>query len=1239
MGGAAREGGAPRAGGERRRYETAAGARSGSRSNQLPGWRTPRVAGATLVALDSRRGNSSIIAQQHVSAARLVVGVGARSPDAVAGHGCSPPVAGRRPTQLEGHRDVEEGAGGRPEPGRRQLAMAFTRARSPCAALALLVWCASLLPLAPVARASGFFELQVLGIENPGGLLLDGGCCGSRCPGRCNTYFRLCLKEYQAQVDLSGACTFGNLTSPLIGGSSFSLQTHPDRQLLLRLPFHFRWTRSFTLILEALHHNNYTEPYVDRPIERLAYSGLVLPSEEWHTLRHPGRAAQLSYRIRVTCAANYYGPSCWTLCKPRDDRFGHYRCSRDGSKLCRPGWSGATCETPVCRRGCHPVHGYCERPGECVCRPGWKSELCDHCAPYPGCRHGYCNNTPWQCICDLNWGGILCDQDLNYCGTHEPCMNGGTCEHTAGPQHYLCRCRPGFSGTNCELGRGPQGCLPAACLNGGSCVQRNGTWACACSPGWTGSRCQELSGCLARPCQNGGDCVASPQPPGFRCICPVGYGGARCERDEDPCHPNPCAHGASCFSLGSHDYYCHCTDRYQGKNCTQDRPCGGPGGQPCSPPASLQGCAAVEEHGGGASVCGPHGRCVATGSAAAAAATSSCVCDAGYTGRYCHENINDCAHQPCVNGGTCVDAVNSYKCICPEGWEGPHCSKNRDECQPNPCHNGGRCTDLIADFLCECQGTWKGKTCNLRDSHCDSDTCLNGGTCEDIGDTFICHCPENYHGHTCQIAKVNGCESNPCQNGATCVNSGRGFSCMCREGFEGPLCQQNVDDCASSPCHNGGRCIDGVNWFRCECARGFAGPDCRINVDECASNPCAPGSVCVDAIGDFECRCPPGRTGKRCNVVLVTPATYQPCEWKGIMYPEGSRWQEDCSLCSCHSGAVTCIPSVCPESGCDPSGPAEQCPPGEACLSGPPAESCFVRPCAQGGQPIGHCGLLLPGLANQSSSCLPNAAEPSNACAKITLLFDRRAMAPGITVESVCSNIRRLSIRRSIIILCAQKLTDADSIEVTVFTPGRPSASTYAAVSETARSLADVISRKLTNHTALSSVIEVKVETSFVGLDQKNTGRSYLLAATVTLVGVALLGLLAALTVWFLRSHPTLCRCPLRTPVTGVIPTISAKLEADTPEPDKSNNQNEENMRRYQNPLRAATNVDAAEATRDTRSAELFKPPSLAASKNTNRLCDASVKQCQKDNPLSAPCPAKVFPVSDADVDTVVVLV
>lgn len=51
-----------------------------------------------------------------------------------------------------------------------------------------------------------------------------------------------------------------------------------------------------------------------------------------------------------------------------------------------------------------------------------------------GCLHGYCVS-PFQCICKQNWGGILCDQDLNYCGTHEPCLNDGRCENIA-PDNY-----------------------------------------------------------------------------------------------------------------------------------------------------------------------------------------------------------------------------------------------------------------------------------------------------------------------------------------------------------------------------------------------------------------------------------------------------------------------------------------------------------------------------------------------------------------------------------------------------------------------------------------------------------------------------------------------------------------------------------------------------------------------------------------------------------------------------------
>lgn len=41
--------------------------------------------------------------------------------------------------------------------------------------------------------------------------------------------------------------------------------------------------------------------------------------------------------------------------------------------------------------------------------------------------------------------------DLNYCGTHQPCKNGGTCINTE-PNEYQCVCQDGFRGRDCSIG-------------------------------------------------------------------------------------------------------------------------------------------------------------------------------------------------------------------------------------------------------------------------------------------------------------------------------------------------------------------------------------------------------------------------------------------------------------------------------------------------------------------------------------------------------------------------------------------------------------------------------------------------------------------------------------------------------------------------------------------------------------------------------------------------------------------
>ena len=47
---------------------------------------------------------------------------------------------------------------------------------------------------------------------------------------------------------------------------------------------------------------------------------------------------RLEYEYRMMCSAHYYGKDCDTLCRPRDDQFGHYICDKEGNKMCLDGW-------------------------------------------------------------------------------------------------------------------------------------------------------------------------------------------------------------------------------------------------------------------------------------------------------------------------------------------------------------------------------------------------------------------------------------------------------------------------------------------------------------------------------------------------------------------------------------------------------------------------------------------------------------------------------------------------------------------------------------------------------------------------------------------------------------------------------------------------------------------------------------------------------------------------------------
>lgn len=60
----------------------------------------------------------------------------------------------------------------------------------------------------------------------------------------------------------------------------------------------------------------------------------------------------------------------------------------------------------------------------------------------------------------------------------------------------------------------------------------------------------------------------------------------------------------------------------------------------------------------------------------------------------------DVAHL-CRNSGQCLDAGNTHYCRCQAGYTGSYCQEQVDECSPNPCQNGATCTDYLGGYSCE----------------------------------------------------------------------------------------------------------------------------------------------------------------------------------------------------------------------------------------------------------------------------------------------------------------------------------------------------------------------------------------------------------------------------------------------------------------------------------------------------------------------------------------------------------
>ncbi|XP_005007182.1 growth arrest-specific protein 6 isoform X2 [Cavia porcellus] len=167
----------------------------------------------------------------------------------------------------------------------------------------------------------------------------------------------------------------------------------------------------------------------------------------------------------------------------------------------------------------------------------------------------------------------------------------------------------------------------------------------------------------------------------------------------------------------------------------------------------------------------------------------------------CVQNLPDqCTPNPCDKQGTqvCQDLMGNFFCMCRAGWGGRRCDRDVDECSQQNGGCGQVCLNTPGGFYCACHSGYTlsqddGRICQDIDECADKEAC-GDARCQNLPGSYTCLCDEGFEYSTQDKAcrDVDECAQGRCEQ--TCSNTLGSYTCHCN-GRGGLKLSPDMDTC------------------------------------------------------------------------------------------------------------------------------------------------------------------------------------------------------------------------------------------------------------------------------------------------------------------------------------------------------------------------------------------------------------------------------------------------------------